>query len=111
MGSKKRFLVAQFCLFSFFVLLTSSSFAQSLTLSANPTALTIYPGQHNVPIAVSVGGGDSTAPVAVTLTGLPTGITVTPLTLTAGGSGTLYLNASVAAGQEGFSPTGASLTS
>lgn len=41
----------------------------------------------------------------MTLTGLPSGITVSPLSLAAGSSGTLNLSATRAAGQEGFDPT------
>ena len=43
--------------------------------------------------------------IPVTVSGLPSGISASPLTLTAGSSGTLYLSASVSAGQEGFSAT------
>ncbi len=81
--------------------------AQSLTVSPSPSALTIFPGQQKIPITVAVAGTEAGQPVTVTLTGLPTGITVTPATLTADGSATVYLNASPAAGQEGF-PAGAS---
>jgi len=46
------------------------------------------------------------SPVTITLTGLPSGITVTPVTLTGSGQGTLFLNALVTAAQEDFSPGG-----
>lgn len=89
--------------------------AQSITVSASPSSITIYPGEQNVPITVSVNSGDNdsdnyTGPVVVTMTGLPSGVTVTPVTLTPGNSGTIYLNASVSAGQEGFTVAGPSST-
>ncbi|MGC2163527.1 MAG: CotH kinase family protein [Silvibacterium sp.] len=62
-------------------------------------------------VTVNSGDNDSdnfTGPVVVTLTGLPSGITVAPITLTAGSSGVLNLSASVSAGQEGFPTTGTS---
>jgi hypothetical protein len=68
----------------------------------NPSALTIYPGQQNVPLTISLTGGDA-GPVGITLSGLPSGIAASSLTLTAGNTGTLMLSASLAAGQEGFS--------
>jgi CotH kinase protein/Bacterial Ig-like domain (group 3) len=111
MKLKRNSLVAQFLAVAFIVFLSSATYGQSITLSASPAAVTIFPGQQNVPVAVTVGGADTAVPLTVTMTGLPSGITVAPVTVTAGGSGTLYLNASVAAGQEGFSPTGAGLTS
>ncbi|MFT4112954.1 CotH kinase family protein [Silvibacterium sp.] len=65
--------------------------------------MTIHPGDQKVPIQVSIGGSSSyTQPVTVTVTGLPSGITVTPFTTSAGGSGTLYLSAAVNADQESF---------
>jgi len=87
-----------------------ASFGQTLTVAATPSSLTIYPGQQNVPIAVTVGSSTSYAgPISVTLTGLPSGITVSPLTLTAGSTGNLSLSASGSAGQEGFPNTYPSL--
>jgi hypothetical protein len=83
--------------------------AQTFTLTASPSSLTIYPGQQNLPVVITAASSTYTGPIAVTLSGLPSGITVSPLTLTAGGSGTLMLNASVSAGQEGFPPTGPSM--
>ena len=84
--------------------LVSGCYGQALTVSVAPTALTIYPGQQNIPLTITVSGGSSSAAVTVTLAGLPSGIVVSPLTLTAGTSGTLSLSASLSAGQEGFSP-------
>ena len=98
-----------------FLFLVSASYAQkTFTVSASPSSLTIYPGQQNVPVTVTVNSGDNDSdnyagPIVVTLTGLPSGITVTPVTLTAGSSGTLKLNASPSAGQEGFPATAPSL--
>jgi CotH kinase protein/Bacterial Ig-like domain (group 3) len=83
--------------------------AQTFSLTASPSALTIYPGQQNVAVVVTAKSSTYTGPIAVTLSGLPSGITVSPLSLTAGSSGTLTLNASVSAGQEGFLPTGPSM--
>jgi CotH kinase protein/Bacterial Ig-like domain (group 3) len=82
------------------------SLSQTLTVSAVPSAMTIYPGQQNISVTVTLGASTYTGPINVTLTGLPSGITVSPLTLTAGATGNLILNASVAAGQEGFPGAG-----
>lgn len=90
-----------------------SAWAQSFTVSATPTTLTIHPGDQNVPLNVSVGSSSYSGPIVVTLTGLPSGITVTPATVNAGGSGTVTLNASASADEEDFSgidPTQASAT-
>ena len=89
---------------------TVYSQTQTFTVTASPSTLTIYPGEQNVPITVAVNSGDNdgdnyTGPVVVTVTGLPSGVTVTPVTLTPGSSGTLNLSASLSAGQEGFPPT------
>jgi hypothetical protein len=51
-----------------------------------------------------VGNSSYAGPVSITLTGLPSGITVAPLILTPGDSGTLLINAAVNADQEGFPP-------
>jgi len=83
-----------------------ASLSQTLTVSAVPSAMTIYPGQQNISVTVTLGASTYTGPINVTLTGLPSGITVAPLTLTAGATGNLILNASVAAGQEGFPGAG-----
>ena len=79
--------------------------AQTFSISASPASLTIFPGQQNVLVTVTASSSSYTGPISVTLSGLPSGVTVTPVTLTAGGSGTLKISASVAAGQEGFPPT------
>jgi hypothetical protein len=83
----------------------SVAYGQTFTITTSPSSLTIYPGQQSVPITVTATSSTYTGPVSITMTGLPSGISVAPLTLTPGGSGTLLLNASVSAGQEGFSPT------
>jgi hypothetical protein len=83
--------------------------SQTLTLAPAANSLTIYPGQQNVPITITASNSADAEPVDVRLTGLPSGITATGLTLTGGGSGTVMLNASLAAGQEGFSPMGPSM--
>jgi len=85
--------------------LISAAFGQTFTVTATPSSLTIYPGQQNVPVAISIGASSYEGPISVTLTGLPSGITVAPLVLAAGGTGNLILNASGSAGQEGFPNT------
>ena len=92
------------------LVLCSASSGQTFTVTAVPSSLTIYPGQQNVPVSISVGASTYTEPISITLTGLPSGITVTPLTLTSGGTGTLKLSASVSAGQEGFQNTAPTMT-
>lgn len=94
-------------LFSCLVLLvsvTGGAFAQSFTVSANPQALTVYPGQTNVPVTVGVASSTSTQPVNVTLSGLPTGITITPssLSIAPGSTGTFSMNLALNADQEAF---------
>ncbi len=80
--------------------------SQSFTVSATPGSVTIHPGDQNVPVTVSVSNSSTySGPVVVTLTGLPSGISVTPVTLIPGGSGTVYLSATVAADQEDFPNT------
>ena len=78
-------------------------FAQTFSIAATPSSFTIYPGQQTS-VTITASGSPQAGPIGITLTGLPSGITVSPLTLTAGSSGTLTLSASVSAGQEGFSP-------
>lgn len=78
--------------------------AQSVSMSASTSSLTIHPGDQKVPLTVTLGTSTYTGPVTMTVSGLPTGVTVSPINLTAGGSGTLYLNASLAADQEDFIP-------
>lgn len=77
---------------------------QSFSLSVSPTTITIHPGDQNVPVTINVGSSAYAGPINITLTGLPSGITVSPLTLNAGSSGTLKISASVSADQEGFNP-------
>ncbi len=81
-----------------------SAFAQAPAVTASPSTLTIFPGQQNISVAVTLESSSYSGPVVVTITGLPSGVSVTPVTLTPGASGNLILNASVSAGQEGFSP-------
>jgi 3D (Asp-Asp-Asp) domain-containing protein len=87
------------------VVFAASGWSQSFTLSANPTAVTIHPGDQNVPVIISVGSSTYTGPISVTLSGLPSGISAAPLTLAAGTSGTLLLSASLSADQEQFPPS------
>jgi hypothetical protein len=77
---------------------------QSFTVSANPQSLTVYPGQTNIPVTISVASTTFTGPVNVTLSGLPSGITISPspLVISPGGSGILFLNMSLSADTEAF---------
>lgn len=81
---------------------TLGAAAQTFTISASPSTLTIHPGDLNVPVTITVGSSTYTGPINVTLTNLPSGITVSPLTLTAGSTGTLQLSAALNADQEAF---------
>jgi hypothetical protein len=83
-------------------LLGTAAQSQALTLSAAPAAVTLHPGDQNVPITVSVGNSTYAGPISIVLTGLPSGVSASPLTLTAGSSGTVNLSASKSAGAEGF---------
>ena len=76
--------------------------AQTLSVTAGATALTIHPGDSNVALPVSLGASTYAGPVSVTLTGLPAGVTVQPLTLSPGSSGTLLLSAAIYADQASF---------
>jgi CotH kinase protein/Bacterial Ig-like domain (group 3) len=88
----------------------TACFGQTFTVSATPSSLTIYPGQQNVAVAISASRNGYSGPINITLSGLPSGIAASPLTIGASeSSGTVILNASVAAGQEGFLPTGPSM--
>lgn len=86
-------------------LLLTTCNAQSFSISTAPSSLLIYPGQQNIPVVVRASLSTYHGPIVVTLTGLPSGIAASPLTLTAGKSGTILLCASKSAGQEGFSST------
>jgi hypothetical protein len=79
-----------------------STSASSIIVTPTVDALTIHPGDQNVPLALSVTSDQSGAPITVTLSGLPSGISATALTLTSGQSGTVYLNADISADQEAF---------
>src|SRR5580704_15038179 len=86
--------------------LPNRSFAQSFTLTPTPSFVAIHPGDQNVPINVSVTGGNTyLGPIIISVAGLPSGITAAPLALTSGSSGTLSLNASLSADQEDFPPS------
>jgi hypothetical protein len=76
--------------------------AQTPTLSIATNAITIHPGDSNVSLNVSLGSSSYSGPVTVAVTGLPSGISVTPAVLTAGGSGQLTLSASRSADNEAF---------
>ena len=109
--SLKHSWVAQLFVLTSGILLATSAHGQSLTVSADPSAFTVFPGQQHIPVTVTVQGADSALPLTITFAGLPSGISFTPATLTGSGSATLYLNASVSAGQEGLPPSGASTIS
>jgi hypothetical protein len=72
------------------------------TIGVNPYMITIHPGDQNVPVSVSLSNSPRQGAFTITLTGLPSGITVSPLALSAGESGTLKVSASLAADQESF---------
>jgi hypothetical protein len=91
----------------FVLLIALTGHSQTFTISSNPKALTIHPGDSNIPITVSVAPNTYAGPINFTLTGLPSGITVSPLTLTAGSSGTINLSAGLNADQEAFPATDA----
>lgn len=80
------------------------AWGQSLQVSTSSPSLTIHPGDQNVPLPVTVNSNGFSGPVTVTLTGLPSGIAVTPLVLNGGGSGVLTLSASTSADAEGLTP-------
>jgi hypothetical protein len=85
------------------LMLTFGCGRESITASASPSQITIYPGEQNVPVNVDATLAGYPGPIVITMTGLPSGVTVAPVTLNSGGSAILYLSASVATGQEGFS--------
>lgn len=81
-----------------------SSGTPSITVLPSVNVLTLHPGDQNVSVRVGVNAGSYGQPIVVTATGLPSGVIVSPLTLTSGNSGTLFFSASVSADQEAFSP-------
>src|SRR5271157_814035 len=90
--------------------LISASYGQTFSVAATPSSLTISPGQQGVPVTITSSGDTHAGPISVTVTGLPSGIVASPLTVAPGSSGTLTLSASLSAGQEGFSPSDPSMT-
>ncbi|CAB1276827.1 CotH kinase family protein [Candidatus Nitrosacidococcus tergens] len=81
------------------LLFAFSDQSEAFSLNTPITQLTIHPGEQNVPIEISVADDGSNEPVVITMTNLPAGITVTPVTLNPGDSGVLTLSASPLAGQ------------
>src|SRR6185437_11384619 len=77
------------------VIVSVSCLGQSLTVTPTTNSVTIYPGQQEVALGVSTSGSAYGGPITLTLKGLPSGITVPPVMLTAGDSGTLRLSASL----------------
>jgi len=74
-------------------------------ITVSPQSLTIHPGDQSVPVTVTISNSPYAGPFSVALTGLPSGITVSSLTLPSGGSGALSLSASLSADQEAFHAT------
>jgi hypothetical protein len=74
---------------------------ETVSITASPPALTIYPGQQTS-VAITAASENYTGPVGVEITDLPSGITASPLTVDVGATGTVILTASSTAGQEGF---------
>jgi len=89
--------------------------APSFTLSLSPSSVTLMQGGTEQSVQVSVTGQNGfTGSVSVTVSGLPTGVTVSPasLSVTSGGNGSFDLSASSTAevAQQAVSVTGASGT-
>jgi hypothetical protein len=95
------------CVFSLLSITPAATWAQKFTISTSPKTLTIHPGDQNVPLKVSVGSSSYKGPIDITLTGLPSGISVSPLSLTAGSSGVIKLSAALNADKGGFKATSA----
>ncbi len=92
------------CLLALFLSASSARcHAQVFTVSG-PSALTVYPGQGPVTVAVTASSTTYAGPVNLTLSGLPSDITVSPsvLTLTPGSTGTFTLNVGLHADREAF---------
>ncbi len=79
----------------------ASGFAQSFTLYTTPTTVTIHPGDQDIPVAISASSNSVTSPITITVSGLPSGVTASPLTIIPGSRSTLYLSATVTAGRRG----------
>jgi hypothetical protein len=99
-----RFLARTLGYVAWLLLPATVSWSQNFSVAVSPQSVTIYPGQQNVPLTVTASGLTSAGPINIALTGLPSGISVSPLTLAAGEAGTIYLSASLSADQEDFSP-------
>jgi hypothetical protein len=84
---------------------TSQNNGAQFTVTSATSALTIYPGSTQTLTATI--GGSSTVPISVTLTNVPTGITVTssPATVMPGNTATLTITASVNADAAAFPAT------
>jgi hypothetical protein len=92
--------------FAVVVALSGCSSAPALpSIGVAPQTLVIHPGDQNLALTVNLSPSPRAEAFTITLVGLPSGITVSPLTLNAGESGTLKVSASLAADQEGFPPT------
>lgn len=84
---------------------TGTGAAESFTVTPAVSSLTIYPGSTQT-LSVATAGSGST-PITITLSGLPSGITVTssPATVLPGASAVLTLSAAVNADAEAFPAT------
>ncbi len=74
----------------------------ALGVKVSTASLTIHPGEQSLPLTVTSTSTAYQDPIIVTVSGLPSGITATDARIMGGGTGTIYLSASLAAGQEGF---------
>ena len=108
--TKKLSLCALLCVTSLLVS-APALHAQAFTVTA-PASLTVYPGEGDVPLKVSVASSTYTGPVNITLSGMPSGISVSPapLVLTPGTTGTITIHVGLHADQEAF-PAAASTDS
>jgi hypothetical protein len=110
--NRRRKRAVEFALYAIgFFSLISASYGQTFNLAVSPGRLTIYPGQPDVFLTITASSSAYSGPISVTLTGLPSGITVYPLVIKPGAPGTLRLGVSGSAGQEGFSPSAPSQSS
>jgi hypothetical protein len=89
-----------------FIVVSCGSGINVPTIGVTPLTLTIHPGDQQVPLTITLGKSSYSGPVNLTLAGLPSGITFSPLTLTQGQTGTLYVSASVSADIESFHTDG-----
>jgi hypothetical protein len=77
------------------------------TVDVVPQTLVIHPGDQNLLLTVNLSDSPRADAFTITLTGLPSGVTVSPLTLNAGESGYFkaLITASVNSAVVAFPPT------